>query len=185
MILGHRIQTLGCRLRRLLRDKGGTATIEFALVLPLILTLYIGGVELSQAINAKRKVVLVTRAVADLVSQPSSITNADMTNILNASAAVGAPIPAAQLKVRVASVTFDANKKLSILWSENLNWTAPTQAEITGIPDNLKVDGTSLIWAQSQYAYTPTIGYAISGTVLLSEKLYMRPRVAATVARLP
>ena len=56
-----------------------------------MLTLYLGGVELSQAIGVDRKVTLTSRTVADLVSQSTSVNNAEMTNILNAAAAVAAP----------------------------------------------------------------------------------------------
>ena len=54
------------------------------MLLPLMVTLYLGGVEVSQAIAVDRKVTLVARTLADLVAQATSITNADMTNILNA-----------------------------------------------------------------------------------------------------
>ena len=66
------------------------------MLLPLMLTLYLGTVEISQGIGADRKVTLTARTVADLVSQVSSINNADMTNSLNAAAAVMAPFPVEQ-----------------------------------------------------------------------------------------
>ena len=50
-------------------DTKGVSAVEFALVLPLMLTLYLGGAELAQAISASRKVTLVSRTVADLAAQ--------------------------------------------------------------------------------------------------------------------
>ena len=58
------------------------------MLLPLLLTLYLGTFEVSQAIDINRKVTLTSRTVADLASQVSSISNTDMTNLLSASSAV-------------------------------------------------------------------------------------------------
>ena len=77
------------------------SAVEFALLLPLMLTLYLGVVEVSQGIAADRKVTMTARTVADLVAQVSSINNTDMTNSLNAATAVMAPFPYAKLKVTV------------------------------------------------------------------------------------
>ena len=79
---------------RFARDQRGVSAVEFAMLLPLMLTLYLGAVEVSQGIGIDRKVTLTARTVADLASQVSSINNADMTNMLNASAAVIAPFHA-------------------------------------------------------------------------------------------
>ena len=77
--------------RSLRRDERGVSAVEFAMLLPLMLSLYLGAVEISQGISADRKVTLTTRTVADLVSQVSSINNSDMSNSLNAASTVMAP----------------------------------------------------------------------------------------------
>ena len=46
------------RLRRLASDQRGVSAVEFAMLLPLMLTLYLGGVEVSQGISIDRKVTL-------------------------------------------------------------------------------------------------------------------------------
>ena len=50
------------------------------------------------------------------------------------------------------------------------------------LPTALTVANTSLIWAEVQYAYTPAIGYVITGTMTLKDQIYMRPRLSDTVA---
>ena len=47
----------------------------------------------------------------------------------------------------------------------------------------LNINNTQLIFSEVTYDYTPTIGYVISGTLQLSDKIYMRPRLSDTVAR--
>src|SRR5712671_2372575 len=91
------------------QDRRGVSAVEFAMLLPLMVTLYLGAVEISQGVSIDRKVTLTTRTVADLASQVSSINNADMTNLLSATAAVIAPFNASQLRVVVSAVRIDAN----------------------------------------------------------------------------
>ena len=67
-------------LARFAQDRRGVSAVEFAMLLPLMVTLYLGTVEISQGVGIDRKVTLTTRTVADLASQVSSINNSDMTN---------------------------------------------------------------------------------------------------------
>jgi Flp pilus assembly protein TadG len=157
--------------------------VEFALLLPLMLSLYLGAVELSQGIAADRKVTLTAHTIADLVSQVQSINNADMTNSLNAASAVMAPYSSANLKVTVSSVSVDAKGTATVDWSDTLNGTARAQGSTVTLPSALNIPSTSLIWSEVQYSYTPTIGYVITSTLTLKDQIYMRPRLSASVAR--
>jgi len=169
--------------RRFAGDARGVSAVEFALVLPLMMTLYLGGAEVSQAITASRKVTLVSRTVADLASQVSSISNASMNDMLKASSAIVSPFSPNDLKVTVSCVKIDANGKATIAWSDTLNGTAHGVGSAVTLPAALNVANTSLIWTEAQYDYTPAIGYAISGTLSLKDQMYMRPRLSDTVTR--
>jgi Flp pilus assembly protein TadG len=176
----HEFTGLAGRLRR---DERGVSAVEFAMLLPLMLTMYLGTVEVSQGIGASRKLSLTTRAVADLVSQVSSINNADMTNSLNAAATVMAPYSTSNLKVVVSSVTIDSTGKATVAWSEQLNSTARAKGSTITLPTALNVANSSLIFSEVQYDYKPTIGYIISGTISLKDQIYMRPRLSDQVTR--
>ena len=175
--------SLQLRLRRWARgfgcDTKGVSAVEFALVLPLMLTLYLGGAEVAQAISASRKVTLASRTVADLASQYSTISEANMTNLLNASAAVISPFSSSALTVTVSQVKIDANGNASIDWSKSRNGTARS-GSVT-LPEALKVPNTWLIWSEAEYGYTPPIGYAMTGTLQLKDQMYMRPRLSPSV----
>ena len=171
------------RIGRLAGDERGVSGVEFAMLLPLMLTLYLGTVEISQGIGADRKVTLAARTVADLVAQVSSINNVDITNSLNAAAAVMAPFSSANLKVTVTSVTIDGQGKATVAWSDSLNGTARAKGSTVTLPAALLVANTYLIWSEVQYTYKPTIGYVISGTLTLKDQIYMRPRLSDSVTR--
>src|SRR3954467_14447221 len=89
------------------QDRRGVSAVEFAMLLPLMMTLYLGSVEISQGVGIDRKVTLTSRTVADLSSQVSDISNTDMTNILNAASSVVAPYDVTKLKVTVSAVKID------------------------------------------------------------------------------
>ena len=169
--------------RRFTRDSRGVSAVEFALVLPLMMTLYLGGTEVSQAISASRKVTLVSRTVADLASQSSSINNTNMTNILNASSAVVSPFSSGSLKVTVSQVKIDANGAATIEWSDTLHGTARGVGATVTVPAALKIANTWLIWTEAEYSYQPTIGYVITGALTLKDQMYMRPRLGDKVTR--
>jgi Flp pilus assembly protein TadG len=168
---------------RFCEDARGVSAVEFAVLLPLMLTMYLGGSEVSQAIATSRKVTLVSRTVADLASQSSTITNASMTNILNASAAVVAPYSASSLKVTVSQVKIDANSVATIEWSDTLGGTQRGVGSTVTLPAALKVANTWLIWSESEFTYVPSFGSAITGTLHLTDQMYMRPRLSNSVAR--
>ncbi len=185
--IGHRmiasLELLQRPLRRLAGDERGVSAVEFAMLLPLMLSLYLGAVEVSQGIGADRKVTLTARTICDLVSQVASINNSDMTNALNAASSVMAPFPAGNLKVTVSSVKIDATGKATIDWSDSLNGTARAKGSTVTLPAALNVANSSLIWSEVQYTYKPVIGYVVSGTLTLKDQIYMRPRLSDSVAR--
>src|SRR5215510_9508014 len=102
------------RLLGLAGDQRGVSAVEFALLLPLMLALYLGVVEISQGIAAQRKVTMTARAVADLVSQASNVANTYMNNSMDAAIAVMAPFPDSKLKVTVTSIQVDANGNATV-----------------------------------------------------------------------
>jgi Flp pilus assembly protein TadG len=183
----NRLSTFGLNLRRRLgrlsRDQRGISAVEFALLLPLMVTLYLGAVEISQAISIDRKVTLTARTVADLVSQVTTINNTGMSDILNASAAVMYPYSTNTLKVTLTILNIDANGKATVTWSDAYNGTPRAVGSTVTLPTALVVPNSSLIWSEVQYSYTPTVGYVLTGTLTLKDQLYMAPRLSTSVTR--
>ena len=170
-------------IRRFHKAQGGAAAVEFAMLLPLMVTLYLGGVEVSQAVAIDRKVTLIARSLGDLVAQATNVTNAEMSNILTASAAIVVPYQDTKLNITVSSVKIDAAGVAKIAWSDTKGGTARAVGSTVTLPAALNTASTTLIWAEAQYAYTPTIGYVITGTMNLRDQIYMRPRLSDCVTR--
>lgn len=176
-------QDLRHRFGSLTKDERGVSAVEFAMLLPLMMTLYLGAVEVSQGIGADRKVTLTARTVADLVSQVSSVDNAGITNYLNAATKVMSPFPSGNLKVVVTSVVVDAQGKATVAWSDSYNGAARAKGSNVTLPAALAIPNSSLIWSEVEYNYTPVIGYVVTGSMTLKDQIYMRPRKSGCVDR--
>lgn len=172
-------------VRRLIRERRGVSAVEFALLLPFMLTLYLGGTEITQAITIKRKTTIVTRTIGDFVAQSSTINNAQMLNIMNATKAVVSPYAQGNLKIVVTSVGIDGANNATVVWSDaTANGTAKTPGTSVTLPTGLNAfPNTTVIWTEAEYVYTPAVGWLITGNMTLGDHMYMRPRLVAKVCR--
>ena len=168
---------------RLADDCRGISAVEFAMLLPVMMTLYLGSVEASQGIAADRKVELTAHSLADLASQYTDITNADMSNILNAGTAIIAPYSTANLQEVLSEVSINAQGVGTVVWSDTLGGTALTVGQTVTVPSSLAAPNSYLVLAQVQYAYNPTYGYVMTGTITLKDQSFMRPRESTSIAR--
>jgi len=177
------VRRLARRFARFANERRGLAAIEFAMLLPMLMTLYLGSVEVTTGVAIQRKVTLTARALADLSSQFTTIADADMSNILNASSDIIAPYAAANLQSVVSELSVNAQGQASVVWSNTLNGTARPVGQIVTVPTSLAVANTYLILGEAQYGYNPPYGYVITGTLTLSDQIYMRPRQSNAVTR--
>jgi Flp pilus assembly protein TadG len=172
------------RARNLWVDTRAVAAVEFAIVLPFMLLLWVGGVELGDALSISVKVSETAHTVADLVSRNECVTASSLSTILGASATTIAPYAAGNAAITVSEVSTDANGKATVTWSSALNATPrPVNQQMT-LPaalGNPSPANASLILGEVTYQYTPNLGYAISGTVPISDSYYLFPRVSSAV----
>jgi Flp pilus assembly protein TadG len=167
------------RRRRFARDQRGVSAVEFALVAPIMIGLYFGCVEVSDAVSVDRKVSLTAAALANLSSQVTTISANDMTNIFDAAGAIIAPYDATKMKMTVTCISIDASKNATVKWSVTRNGTV--NSGTATLPGALQVANSQIILAETSYAYQPTVGYTITGTLSLADKMYMTPRQTAPV----
>jgi Flp pilus assembly protein TadG len=174
------------------RDRSGTAAVEFALVLPGLLTLCIGCYEAANLLLADLKLEAAAETASDLVAQTrinTVLASSDFTNISNAVTQVMSPFPTSgsQLKIAYASVTFSTGSPV-INWHVEVNSATPISA--TSLPNrasaaNLGTETAgstdSVIVAQLTYSYTSPVSYVLSSSYTLSEASLNRPRYVTCV----
>jgi Flp pilus assembly protein TadG len=172
---------------RFARDLRGVAAVEFALIAPLMLTIFFGTVELATGLAVDRKVTLVSRSLSDLVAQATAVNDADLTNVFNAATAIMTPYAASPMAAKITAVSIDGSGKATVAWSKSWTTAGMTSGYSGGtvvtssIPAGLIVNNTQLIWSEVTYAYTPTIGYVVKSMITLTDKFYARPRQSTSV----
>jgi TadE-like protein len=175
-------------------DRCGTAAVEFAVLLPLMLTMYFGSIMVTDAISADRQITLVASTVAELTSQaPNPITLTNVQNIIGnpgasppggAGPAVLTPFPVSNAMITLSSVVIDGNGVANIDWSATLYGTQRSGIATNLIPQALLIPCTSLIWSEATYNYKPVIGSnftGVTGTIPLYDQIFLRPRGSSCI----
>jgi Flp pilus assembly protein TadG len=162
-------------------EQRGVALIEFAMVIPFLLALFVGGYQISDAVAAYRKVTSASRTVADLTTQYTQVSNSDLDTILNASQQVMSPYPVANAQLTVSQIKVDAARNATVDWSRGKNATALIKDSAYVLPDEIRQANTSLIVARIMYTYRPTVFGTLLGTIPLTETIIMSPRASSTI----
>ncbi len=173
------VRATGRRLGAFLNARSGLAALEFALILPAMLVLYVGGVEVNDAISIRRKVSHATSTFADLGAQASAtVTATDLADYFKAASAILSPYDTSLLKATVVGVAIDANGKATVAWSQSYNGaTCPAKGSSVTIPASLAVANGFLVMADVSYAFTPKLGYVLTGTFNMTDKVIAQPRL--------
>ncbi len=180
--------------KRFADDGRGVSAIEFALIAPVLILLYLGMAELTLGLMASRRVSHLTSTIGDLVAQSDSLTPDNVTDLWKIADSIMDPfvtsttVDAKQvsiLKMRVASVTM---QKVGSKTSAKVNWSMAsnttgftnTSTEIQKITTSQIAVGESLIVTQAEYDYdspihSPMADFFKSGTQF-KEIFYHHPR---------
>jgi Flp pilus assembly protein TadG len=190
--------SLSFRARELWIDTKAMAAVEFAMLMPFMLVLYVGGVELSSGMAINVKVTEATHSVADMVSQYTQISAAQMQTVLSASAAIMAPYPVVDssgnslITITVSEVSTDSGGNATVQWSRSYNGTTfgtgRSVNQVISLPSSLTGtanNNVSFILGEASYAYTPNAGYTITGTVNLRDSYYLFPRCSTNNSSFP
>jgi Flp pilus assembly protein TadG len=176
--------------RRLAQDESGLAAVEFALILPVMLIMFFGIFETSQALSARADVVNLTSAAADLVAQESTATAADISNVYAAASTMLAPYPSAGAKrpsIRITSIIDDGGAQHTtgtVGWfctqSGSGTLSAAPSGQIT-LPQPMMTTGGSVIRVEVSYKYTSPTTQSITGPITMNSVFYTRPRRAMQI----
>lgn len=167
----------------------GAAAIEFALIAPLMIMLFVGTLEVSAAVSVNRKVSRISSVVGDLVTQSTELNGSDITNIMQVSSDIMEPYDNS-VKIRITGIAIESGSA-TVTWSCHQGWSAVATGSTYTVPNNIKTDGTFLVAARVQTVYQPMVGWVRyhepSGvsfdqtSITMDEQIFLRPRIGASV----
>jgi len=183
--------TLVKLLRRLARKETGTAAVEFALVVPLMLTLYVGSSEAAALLTADRKVQTVSGAMGDLVARANkTITSDQMKDYFDAATSIMSPYETAGLTQTVTAVSVSSTGKATVLWSTRFvdgKYSKTVAEHPKGQPYALPAEtialakGQTVIASEARYSYKPLLGIVLKDTFDLNRSALFMPRFGGKI----
>jgi Flp pilus assembly protein TadG len=176
-----RLSHLAGRIRD---DIKGVSAVEFAIIAPMLVTLYLGAAETALGVSVNRKVSRVSSTISDLVAQAQTVSADDIDGIMNAAFAIMAPTDATPLRIVLTGVEIDADAKTKVIWSrkKGSGASAASVGSTYPIPTAIKIADSFVVVAQVQYDYAPAMGGQIVGSIQFDKKNYLRPRIGSNVA---
>jgi Flp pilus assembly protein TadG len=168
-------------LKRLGADRSGGAALEFALVAPVMVSLYFGSIELTQAFLAQNKAGHVAAAVGDLVARARSVSTSDLSDYFSIGTEIMEPFPSTGLGIRVSSLTEGASGAPTVSWSRGYgSMAARTVGSAVTIPLALN-PGDTVIMSESSYQYNSLLHQYVPQAMTFSQTNYLRPRLSDAV----
>jgi Flp pilus assembly protein TadG len=162
------------------RHESGVSAVEFALLLPVMVLIYIGVADLARGVEANRKVNRVASVVGDLVSRQISVQPVQLDDIFNVGKTIMFPsqaAPAIKITFLQLEKTNNANQfNARVVWSRSTgSLVADKPKTILQIPSDLRMELVNYIRVEAQYNYIPLTNYVIP-TIPMSEVYYISPR---------
>jgi Flp pilus assembly protein TadG len=162
------------------RDRRGVSAVEFALIAPVLIVMYCGLAELTQAMMAQRRLSNIASQMGDLVAQGTQTGPLKMADVFTIGAITMSPFPVSGLNMCVASVTSDATGKDTVAWSKpyvtGMANCPAKGATVTDIPVGLLPANQSVILARASYTYTSPIKLVMPTSMTFNRTYYLRPR---------
>jgi Flp pilus assembly protein TadG len=177
------------KLRTLWRDKRGVAAIEFALLLPVLVVLFIGSLEVTFKIWSTQKAEKLAVTLADVVAQSQTVTMADLTELTGSVDRIMDPFPFGTNGVVIISSVYRAQGETVA----KVNWQFKTTgATITAVskvgtagqnavlPTGLVLnERENVIVAEVFYKYEPIAPGLMFDESIVYRPAYFKPRLGA------
>ncbi len=170
---GARTMMLLQRLNRFAGDRKGLAAVEFALILPMMVLLLLGSVEIVNILQSNRRAENTAASLADVVSRDTEVSNAEVAGLWAAATPLMFPDNPVGLDVRITSIQFDATRQGRVVWSERCALMGGGACGSSGfsqlmpgamipnaeMPDAMRLPSTSVVRVETSYRYRPRMGF--------------------------
>lgn len=165
-------------LARLRRDNRGVALLEFALIAPVMIGLYLGCCEFCLAMMADKRAAHTAAAVGDLLAQNERYSTTELNDIFQISRAALTPYRADNLRIRFTQIERRSESQYLVVPSSSCHKNWSQRNDISGIPLGTVAVGQIMVLAEAEYRYNSPIGAFLPGTTTFRAQYPYRPRQA-------
>jgi Flp pilus assembly protein TadG len=177
------ILQLNQRMRRFGRAKTGAAAMEFALILPMMVFLLFGSIDLLDVLGANSRAQNAAASLADVVARDTEVSDEEVSGLWDALDILIYPNDVAGLDMRVTSVRIVDATTAQVVWSEGHGMSPLVANDPVTLPSGMMTPGTSVIMAESAYEYHSPLGFLLSGPVQMTHSAYRRSRLVDPIPR--
>ncbi|UWU28249.1 pilus assembly protein [Rhizobium sp. WSM1274] len=156
MALRNPFTRLVLMARRLIRDRKGAGAIEFAILFPVLIMLYIGAFEITIGLSVSKRVTRAAGTVADLITQQQSVTKSALAQMPSVATAIFVPYNSTALTLKITGITIDASANAKVLWSWAKDGTVPyaKNSTVSNVPADMKTANSFLVRTELSIPYT-------------------------------
>lgn len=175
-------------LRLLAREREGVAAVEFALLVPIFVFLYLMSFQMTVGFSMANKVSRAASTIADLMTQQEEIDTDDLADMDELAKAIMAPYSTTGLTVKVTGLTLDSSGDATVSWSWKSDGTQPYATGLAvDVPADLQVADSFLVHAEVQTTYNylffvPYMTGSTTSSVNIYKDFYFRQRIGDGVA---
>jgi len=163
---------------KLEKEESGLAAIEFALLAPLLISMYFGLAEVASAVAVNRSVSHSANVVGDLASQVTNVDKDDMQDVMTATLRVLEIADPSSISIKIDSISRDASGKDTFVGQATLNAGAAALPAFNSakVDKTLLNENAGIIVARVAYNYKPFNGAFLDSTVTMSDTFILKPR---------
>lgn len=163
--------------RPMWRARDGIAVLEFALMAPVVILLYLGTVEVALAYMAYRKTGAAAALAAELAAHEETIDARTAGQILAAARAALEPVMAGKLGQRLTAVAIDEEGDARVAWSVASGASRMPAGSVVAVPAALLLPGESVVMAETWLDYVSPLVLTLPGTQSMYHEHFVYPRL--------
>ncbi len=174
---------LASTARRFARDQQGVGAIEFAIIFPVLVMLYLGAFEITIGLSVSKRTARAAGSIADIITQQQSVTKSSLTDIAKAAPAIYSPYDSSGMLVKVTAIQIDGNSNPTVMWSWASTGAAPyaKNSTVSDVPTEMKKANSFLIRSELSIPYTlfvfaPNFMPKEMSTITISRSYFYRQR---------
>ncbi len=178
------------QIHRFVQNRSGIGAIEFAILAPLLIVLYLGTLEATVALNVYGKVARASSSVGDLVAaQSTSVDKPFLATMPDVVSSILAPFSSSDYTLKMTGIKLDSAGKAKVDWSWDRAGSRPytTGVDITAsLPADLQIASSYLIRSELSVPYTmllylPGMAGTQASAFTMTKTYYFSPRVGSSV----